>query len=105
VLEQDDQSSPVVTRGLSTSFDSAAATMRLAALTASQEEIDELSRTFKMVRPGIDEINRAAPPATLFSLKPPPSAAKHKRSSRRGGFLLLGIIVLVLIGLAAAFLL
>ncbi|MBU0621248.1 MAG: serine/threonine protein kinase [Gammaproteobacteria bacterium] len=103
-LEQDGESNPAVTIGLSPSFDSAAATMRLAALTASQDEIDELSRTFKMVRPGIDEINRAAPPTTLFSVKPPSSTAMHKRSSRRGGFLLLAIIALVLLGLVTAFL-
>jgi len=45
---------------LSTAFDSFGATLRLAALTASSEEVENLSKTFKMVRPNIDEINRAA---------------------------------------------
>jgi serine/threonine-protein kinase len=46
--------------GLSTVFDSFGATLRLAALTASSEEVDLLSKTFKMVRPNMDDINLAA---------------------------------------------
>lgn len=104
LADHDEESRSVVTRGLSSSFDSAAATMRLAALTASQEEIDELSRTFKMVRPGLEEINRAAP-STLFSAKPSPTATIRRRPSRRGGLLLLAIIVVVVIGVSLALLL
>src|SRR5487761_2061919 len=44
------------TLGLSTAFDSFGATLRLAALTASSEEVESLAKTFKMVRPSIDEM-------------------------------------------------
>ncbi len=39
------------TAGLSQAFDSTAATLRLAALTATSSEVDELSKTLKMSRP------------------------------------------------------
>ncbi len=55
----DDESKPVATLGLSSAFDSAAATMRLAAMTGSSEEVAELSRTFRMPVPSMDDINKA----------------------------------------------
>ena len=41
-------SRPAVTAGLSQAFDSSAATLRLAALTASSEDVDELSKTLRL---------------------------------------------------------
>ena len=47
------------TLGLSASFDSFGATLRLAALTASSEDVEQLSKTFKMARPSLDDINQS----------------------------------------------
>lgn len=97
VKDPDDDSEPVLTMRLSPSFDSVGATMRLAAMTASKEEVEELSRTFKMVRPSAEEINNAAPhsQARHFSAHPD----DETQSSRGGGLVLMAIIVLILIGL------
>jgi serine/threonine-protein kinase len=54
--------------GLSPLFDSAAATMRLAALTATSEDVDELSKTFNMARPSAEVIKQAAP--TIKAARP-----------------------------------
>lgn len=105
----DDESSPIVNMRLSSSFDSAGATLRLAAMTASQEDVEELSKTFKMARPSLDEINRAAPPQQpqLFAK---PSSGKMARledeeqPAKGGGLLLMVIIALILIGLISALL-
>lgn len=64
----DDMSSS--TQGLSKTFDSAAATMRLAAMTASSEEVEDLSRTLKMPKASIAEINQLANKANVLSAKP-----------------------------------
>ncbi|HLP97312.1 MAG TPA: serine/threonine-protein kinase [Sideroxyarcus sp.] len=109
IIEVEDESKPVVTMGLSSSFDSAGATMRLAAMTATQEEVEELSKTFKMARPSIEEINRAAPQPRVAP-RPSPVAgaggrpAAEANTSKGGGFLLMAIIALILIGLVSAFL-
>lgn len=58
-VDEGDESKPVPTLGLSSAFDSCDATLRLAAMTASSEEVEELSKTFKMARPSLEEINRA----------------------------------------------
>jgi len=101
-----DESEPALTMRLSPSFDSAGATMRLAAMTASPKDVEELSRTFKMSRPTVEEINRSAPQAPLFTRQPanvaPP--ADETRSTRGGGLLLIAIIALILIGLISALL-
>ena len=49
--------------GLSKAFDSSIATMRLAALTATSEDVDELSKTFNMGRPSSETINQMGRPA------------------------------------------
>lgn len=64
----DDSSSS--TQGLSKTFDSAAATMRLAAMTASSEEVENLSRTLKMPKASVAEINHLANKASALSAKP-----------------------------------
>jgi hypothetical protein len=89
--------------GLSTLFDSMEATMRLASMTASEEDVEELSKTFRMVRPSMDDINRAAPaPRPDTSLKNSSASQSYSQSSSStngGGYILLAIIALVVIGL------
>ncbi len=106
-VESEEESDLSVTMRLSPSFDSVGATMRLAAMTASQEDVEELSKTFKMSRPSLEEINRAAPQPPVFA-KPSPGYAVHPidktRSGRGGGLILLAIVALILIGLISALL-
>lgn len=108
--EGDDEGEATLNMRLSTSFDSAGATMRLAALTATPAEVEELSKTFKMARPSLDEINRAATPQPpVFNRAPAATVISHPpvadaRSGRGGGLLLMLIIALILIGLVSALL-
>jgi serine/threonine-protein kinase len=51
----------IPTLGLSNSFDSFGATMRLAALTASSEDAENLSKTFKMLRIKVDDLEHETP--------------------------------------------
>ena len=83
--------------GLSKAFDSTVATMRLAALTASSEDVDELSKTFKIPRPTAEEIINAAPRAKADLQK------KIQQDTRQndGKFLLLVILLLVLLGMVS----
>jgi serine/threonine-protein kinase len=103
--------------GLSTSFDSFGATLRLAALTASSEEVDILSKTFKMVRPNMDDINLAgsnsaiAPVASSKLVSAPASssyktdeAEKPKLSPEKKEMILITVAVLVSILLIIAIL-
>lgn len=105
--DSDQESDPLVTMRLSPSFDSVGATMRLAAMTASPEDVEELSKTFKMSRPSIEEINRAAPHSQVF-IKPlkdnaaPPVG--EVRTDKGGGLILMAIVALILIGLISAIL-
>ncbi len=123
----EDESKPVSTLGLSAAFDSAAATMRLAALTGTLEEVEEFSRTFKMPIPTLEEINRAAPALSkvavptvlkpkieppLFAKPKPVAVASHQNrivaeaeveSKSGSNVLLIGVIVLFVLGLLALF--
>jgi serine/threonine-protein kinase len=103
--ESEGDSDTAVTMRLSPSFDSAGATMRLAAMTASPEDVEELSRTFKMARPSAEEINNAAPQPALFS-KHAPVHSMHAmdadRNSKGGGLILMAAVALTLIGLIVA---
>jgi eukaryotic-like serine/threonine-protein kinase len=99
--DSEDESEPVLTMRLSPSFDSAGATMRLAAMTASQEDVEELSRTFKMNRPSAEEINSAAPRSQAKHVSP---SGGEARTGRGGGLILMVIIALILIGLISVFL-
>lgn len=87
---------------LSPLFDSAAATMRLAALTATSEDVDELSKTLNMARPGADVILRAAPTIKAAQLTGRQSPAKS--SARPGGGNVVLIIVVLMAILFAAWL-
>jgi serine/threonine-protein kinase len=107
VADEGDESDQAVTMRLSPSFDSVGATMRLAALTASQEDVEELSKTFKMARPSVEEINRAAPQPQMFAKPLPAHMARtsaESRATKGGGLMLMAIIALILIGLISAFL-
>lgn len=57
--------------GLSKAFDSSVATMRLAALTATSEDVDELSKTFNMGRPNPESIIQAGRPPWVAEPVPP----------------------------------
>ncbi len=106
VVSEEEPDSAVTMR-LSPSFDSAGATMRLAAMTASKEDVEELSKTFKLMRPSLDEINRAAPQPPLFAKHPTGKIAPsgdETRTTKGGGLLLMAIIALILIGLISALL-
>lgn len=66
-VDESEESKPVPTLGLSTAFDSFGATMRLAAMTSTSDEVEEFSKTFKMARPSMAAINRAGvQPATAI---------------------------------------
>ena len=106
-----EESKPVATMGLSTVFDSSAATIRLAAMTSSPEDVEEFAKTLKVVRPTMEAINQAALPTSK------PKAAKRTIPvhTRRGGvnnttpgksgnLLFIAILALLLIGLVLAFL-
>lgn len=97
--------------GLSQAFDSAAAAMRLAVLTGSSEDVDELSKTLKAAPPTAEEIARDA--LTAKSAHSIPAAAHPSGASRSrmeppaqpgiGNFLLIVIVLLVLLGIASIF--
>lgn len=93
-----DDSKAVVALGLSSSFDSNEATMRLAAMTASKEEVEELSKTLRTERPSMAEINRAAPKTGM----PRPVRNRTAPPGKGGGYLLLVIVVLIVLGLLSA---
>ena len=105
-----------IAAGLSPSFDSSAATMRLAAMTSTQEEVEEFSRTLKMAVPAGGAANQAVPGGAkpkattstvpLFAARVPAPAQPGKPdepSGKSGNLLLIGIILLVLIGLIMVF--
>lgn len=107
VGETTGESKPVAALGLSSSFDSAEATMRLAALTSSKEEVEEFSRTLRMVRPSIEEIGRAGgrqhgPNRSNTNHESPRADLLASSENNSGGYLLLAIIALVLIGLISS---
>lgn len=58
------------TQGVSKTFDSAAATMRLAAMTASNQEVEDISKTLKMPKASVAEIDKLANKASALSAKP-----------------------------------
>jgi serine/threonine-protein kinase len=102
-VSREDDDKPVSTVGLSKVFDSAAAAMRLAALTATSEDVDELSKTLNIARPTEEEIKQAAP---LYSPARPAvqqSRGRPQAQSLDEGVLLLAVVIVVLLGLVAIF--
>ena len=106
--EAGEDSNQVSALGLSTSFDSMEATMRLASMTASEEDVEELSKTFRMARPSMEEINRAAPISRVEVDSKSASVSRSYNqptpSANGGGYILLAIIALVVIGLISTIL-
>ena len=106
-MEEEDAKS-ASSAGLSKAFDSSIATLRLAALTASSEDVDELSKTFNMGRPSEESINQAGraalAAASLASTQsrrhsPHSDMAKSSAQPRSGKFLVVLITLLVLSGI------
>ena len=108
----DEEDKPTSLVGLSPAFDSTAATMRLANLTAINEDVDELSKALN-ISPSIMESNSRAVPVTK-AVRPRSPATPTRTAERQsraesstqpsGGNLLLVIVVLlVLLGIASIF--
>jgi len=94
---------------LSQAFDSAAATMRLAALTGTSEDVDELAKTLKIERPSAEAISRAAPaveapgPAAPAVSRPAVRRSPAESPDQPGGsnIMLIAVVILILLGIAA----
>jgi len=93
----EEEEKPVTLVGLSPAFDSTAATIRLASMTAVNEDIDELSKALKITFPSV-ESNSQDVPADMV--------AREKSSNQQpslGNLLLVIVVSLVLLGIAAIF--
>jgi serine/threonine protein kinase len=112
-MTEDEEGVPVATLGLSGAFDSMAATLRLAAMTNDEAEVEELSRTLRMLRPDMGELKppvAAVRPKTVSQPVPPPPPAREpapaledsegdeEDSGGGANLLLIAIIVLVVVG-------
>ncbi len=111
-MTEDEENMPVATLGLSGAFDSMAATLRLAAMTNDEKEVEELSRTLRMLRPDMGELKPPVAPVRPKPIVPPPVPAParapvaaledtegdEESTGGSGNLLLIAIIVLVLIG-------
>ncbi len=103
---------PVSALGLSGAFDSLAATMRLAALTNDEKEVEELARTLKMAVPDISALVQSAAPPPVERpkassvVRPPVAPALEDQdgaddeSPRTSNLVLIVILMLVVIGVA-----
>lgn len=106
----EDGGSPVAALGLSSAFDSLSATLRLAAMTNDEQEVEELSKTLRMARPDLSAL--IPPSVTAIPNKPVPPPAPERQptaaledsdgtdddSNGSGNLLLIAIILLVLVG-------
>ncbi len=119
----EDESKPVATLGLSSAFDSAAATMRMAALTGTAAEVEEFAKTLKMPIPTMEELNRgglapagSGPPVTakhkiqppIFTKPKPATASQQGKQSEKAdasdwNLLLIAAVVLLLLGVLSIF--
>ncbi len=85
--------------------------MRLAALTATRTDVDELSKTLKLPRPSTEAIKQAAPAAARPAVKPHPARPVARQvqaepsPTRGGNLMLIAIVVLLLLGVVAIFVL
>ncbi len=95
------------TSGLSKSFDSAAATMKLAALTSSKEDIDDLSKTLKMPKASNGEMQKLAKQASILVATPAQSSpvyySNHQQIAPQstGNSMMLVALFLVLLAILA----
>lgn len=88
---------------LSPLFDSTAATMRLAALTATSEDVDELSKTFHMARPNAEAIRNGVPTIKATRIPMRESNAQPLARSGSGNFFLVIALLIVVFGIAWLF--
>lgn len=99
------------TQGLSKTFDSAAATMRLAAMTATAEEVDALSKTLKMPKASQADMHHLAGKASVLGAKTPnprPLAyvnPTEPEETRDSNMMLVVVFALVALGIIALILL
>ena len=99
------------TQGLSKTFDSAAATMRLAAMTATSEDVDSLAKTLKMPKASAAEINQLASKVSALSARPAnPRPISYVNQSdlvpeRSSNLMLIVVIALALLGIVVIFVL
>jgi serine/threonine protein kinase len=96
---EDDVNSSSTVR-LSPLFDSSAATMRLAALTATSEDVDELSKTFNMARPSAEVIKAAAPTIKTNRLSMRKVSAESSARLSSTQFALIVAMIIALLGIA-----
>ncbi|MCX7192202.1 MAG: serine/threonine-protein kinase [Proteobacteria bacterium] len=82
--------------GLSKAFDSSEATMRLAALTTTSAEVDELSKTMKMMAAPRPAASRARPVAPA-RVAPLPQAGESSSHFKLAVFLLVVLLLIVVI--------
>jgi serine/threonine protein kinase len=98
------ENKPDSTTGLSKAFDSAAATMRLATLTATGEDVDLLSKTLKVARPSAEAIRQSAPTAKaayFVAYAARINRVEQSTQSRKQIFGLVFIALLVILGIVA----
>ncbi len=112
MMAGEEEDIPALLVGLSPAFDSAAATMRLASLTAVNEDVDELSKVLNMPPPSVESISRAEPvtkvarqisPATTTRAAEPQSHAESSNPPSSGNLLLIIVVLLVLLGIVSIF--
>lgn len=104
-VTEEDELKPVSTTGVSQAFDSAAATMRLAALTATSEDVDELSRTLKVPRPSVEALavpaDKGPRPATATP-RPAARPAVGQQAPASNRSVSKPLIILLVVALAIA---
>lgn len=92
----------LATMGLSHAFDSSEATLRLAALTTTPEDVDELSRTLKIMTPGAQlnkqsaQLNKPAAPK-VRSVTPARTTPVKPAAETGSKFKLLVLLLVVLV--------
>jgi tRNA A-37 threonylcarbamoyl transferase component Bud32 len=108
-LTEEEGAMPVAALGLSGAFDSLAATLRLAALTNDEKEVEELARTLKLAVPDISTLVQSSASPAAERPKPAPAArpaaaaledrdGTDDESAGSNNLVLIAIIILVVIG-------
>ena len=96
----DEDAGSASTVRLSSLFDSSAATMRLAALTATSEDVDELSKTLNIARPSEEAIARAVPTIKASRVPMRQVGAQSSFRSSGGKFALMAVVLMAILGIA-----
>jgi len=99
----DEEAQTTLQMVISPAFDSTEATMRLAALTSSDAEMDEWSKTLKVERPSQEVLQQAGMKAKALQPTMHKSWVDSSTQTASGGFLLVMIILLTLIGIISVF--